>query len=819
MRADASLPIDEALPRIRAALVSGNRLVLAAPPGAGKTTRVPIALLEEPWLAGRRILLLEPRRIAARMAAERMAAMLGEKLGEQIGLSTRVDRRVSARTRIEVVTDGLFTRRILSAPDLDGVGAVLFDEFHERSLAADLGLALARDVQGALRDDLRLVLMSATLDVARIARAFDARIVESEGRSFPVETIYLGKSADRIEEFAARAVRRALRDQAGSVLVFLPGMREILRADSALADLPDDVILAPLYGALPPAAQDRAVSPAPPGKRKVVIATDIAESSLTIEGVSAVVDAGLARVAEYDSDGVGATLVTRRASRASVDQRRGRAGRLGPGVCYRLWDEEGTRGLAAEPVPEILAANLDGLVLALAEWGETDPARLPFIDAPPPGRLVAARAALAALGAIDADGRLTPRGRDMASLPVAPRLAAMIAGARGPGDRALAAEIAALIGERGLGGESTDLRDRLERFRKDGSPRASALKAQAKAWAKGAEPAPIGAAGRAIAGALPLSIARGEPSRGGKERRYQLAGGRLVFLDAGDALANETWLAVADSTGAAAGARILAAAPLSEKDALDLGGVSVEETAKYDAERRAVSGRRIRRLGAIVLEETPLPKPPAAIARAAIIEALRRDGLSLLSHADAITGMLARLALVRAHEGEDWPALSEALLLSRAEDWLAPLLGDPPSIDRPGADDLSRGVLSLLDWRRQRDLDAIAPISIETPAGRRIAIDYAAEGGPMVEARVQEFYGLAQHPAIIRGKVPLIVSLLSPAGRQVALTKDLPRFWREGYRDMAKDMRGQYPKHDWPEDPATARAHAGKTKARLSREG
>lgn len=816
---NAALPIDEALPRIRASLAGGNRLVLAAPPGAGKTTRVPIALLDEAWLAGRRILLLEPRRIAARMAAERMAAMLGERLGERIGLSTRVDRRISARTRIEVVTDGLFTRRILSAPDLDGVGAVLFDEFHERSLAADLGVALARDVQGALRDDLRIVLMSATLDVARIAGAFEAQIVESEGRFYPVETIYLGKSADRIEEFAARAVRRALREQAGSVLVFLPGMREILRTADLLADLSSDVIVAPLYGALSPAEQDRAVSPAPAGKRKVVIATDIAESSLTIEGVGAVVDAGLARVAEYDPDGVGATLVTRRASRASVDQRRGRAGRLGPGVCYRLWDEEGTRGLAAEPVPEILAANLDGLVLALAEWGETDAARLPFIDAPPPGRLVAARAALAALGAVDADGRLTPRGRDMASLPVAPRLAAMIAGARSVAERALAAEIAALIGERGLGGNSTDLRDRLERFRKDASPRASALKAQAKAWANGAEPAPVSAAGRAIAGALPLSIARAEPDRAGKERRYQLAGGRLVFLDAGDALANEPWLAVADSTGAAAGARILAAAPLSEKDALDPGGVSVEETAKFDPERRAVSGRRVRRLGAILLEETPLPKPPAAIARAAIIAAIRRDGLALLLHADAIAGALARLALVRAHEGEDWPALSEGALLSRAEEWLAPLLGDPPSIDRPGADDLRRSVLGLLDWRFQRDLDALAPLSVETPAGRRIAIDYAADGGPRVEARVQEFYGIAQHPALLRGKVPLLVSLLSPAGRQVALTKDLPRFWREGYRDMAKDMRGQYPKHDWPNDPASARAHVGKTKARLSREG
>jgi ATP-dependent helicase HrpB len=819
MSAGAALPIDEALPRIKGALAAKNRLVLAAPPGAGKTTRAPLALLDEDWLAGRRIVMLEPRRIAARMAAERMAATLGEKVGGVIGLSTRVDRRVSATTRIEVVTDGLFTRRILNEPDLGGVGAVLFDEFHERSLAADLGLALARDVQGALREDLRLVLMSATLDVARIAKSFDAGVVESEGRSFPVETIYLGKSADPIEDQAARAVRRALRAQAGSLLVFLPGMREILRTAERLADLPADVIIAPLFGALSPAEQDRAVAPAPAGKRKVVIATDIAESSLTIEGVTAVIDAGLSRVPDYDPDGVGATLVTRRASRASVDQRRGRAGRLGPGVCYRLWDEEGTRGLTAEPVPEILAANLDGLVLALAEWGEKDAARLPFIDPPAPGRLVAARAALAALGALDANGALTERGREMARLPMAPRLAAMIAGARSPAERALAAEIAALIGERGLGGNSTDLRERIERLRRDASPRAVALKAQAKGWAKGDAPAPVGAAGRAIAGALPLSIARADGARAGKERSFQLATGRAVFLEAGDALANEKWLAVADSTGAAAGARILAAAPLSEEDALALGGVTVEESAAFDPARRSVTGRRVTRLGAIELGVAPLPRPAPDIARAAIINALRSEGLGLLTENGAVFGALARLSLLRSHEGEDWPALSEAGLLARAEEWLGPLLGDPPSIDRPGAEDLRRGVLSLLDWRRQRDIDALAPATIETPAGRRIAIDYAAEGGPRVEARVQEFYGLSQHPAVVRGKVPLLVSLLSPAGRQVALTKDLPRFWREGYRDMAKDMRGQYPKHDWPDDPASAKAHMGKTKARLSREG
>lgn len=820
MNAAGPLPIDEALPRLKAALDASNRVVLAAPPGAGKTTRVPLALLNETWLGGRRIIMLEPRRIAARMAAERMAATLGEKIGATVGLSTRVDRRISNDTRIEVVTDGLFTRRIVSEPDLPSVGAVLFDEFHERSLAADLGLALAREAQAALRSDLRLVLMSATMNVARAAAAFDAAIVESEGRAFPVKTIYLGKAPDRLEDHAARAIIRALKDQAGSLLVFLPGAREIQRTAELLGDLPRDIIVAPLYGALSPADQDRAVAPAPPGARKIVLSTDIAESSLTIEGVTTVIDAGMARVAESGGDGGGTSLVTRRASRASVDQRRGRAGRLGPGVCYRLWDEEATRGLVAEPTPEILSATLDSLVLTLAEWGETEPARLAWIDPPADGRIAAARAMLKTLGALDDAGRLTPRGAEMARLPMEPRLAAMIAGAASDRERALAAEIAALIGERGLGGAATDLRDRLARFRTDTSSRARALREQAGRWAKGAAAAPVSEAGRVIARALPAAIARAEPARSDDRRRlYQLAAGRAVFLDGADPLAKEKWLAVADWAGSPAGARILAAAPLTEEDALALGAVKTLDSAVFDPARRAVVARRVTRLGAIELGAAPLPKPDADSARAAIIAALRQDGLALLAGHAAIAETLARLSLARACFGEDWPAMTEADLAARADEWLAPLLGDPPSIDHPGTEDLRRGVLGLLDWSAQRRLDDLAPRRFTTPTGRAIDIDYCAAGGPLIEARVQEFYGLGQQPSVMNGKVALTVSLLSPARRQVALTKDLPGFWRGGYRDMAKDMRSQYPKHDWPDDPANARAHEGMTKARLNRDG
>lgn len=807
------LPIDDVIPDIRAALASGDRLVLAAPPGAGKTTRAPLAILDEAWLGGRKILLLEPRRIAARMAADRMAATRGEKTGGVIGLSTRVDRKVSAQTRIEVITDGLFTRRILNDPELSGVGAVLFDEFHERSLNLDLGLALAIDAQEQLRPDLRLVVMSATLNTARIANALKAPVVESDGRLHPVETIYLGRSDERIEDQAARAVRRALRERGGSVLVFLPGMGEIRRTEERLADLAGDVVVAPLYGALSPADQDRAVAPARTGERKVVLSTDIAESSLTIADVDVVIDAGLARIAEYDASAGGARLVTRRAARANVDQRRGRAGRLRPGACYRLWDEEATRGLAAEPTPEILNADLSGMMLALAEWGEREPARLVFIDAPPAGRVAAAREELKALGAVDAAGALTTRGREIAGFPLPPRLAAMIAGAATGEDRALAAEIAVLIGERGLGGDSVDLRDRIERFRRDKSDRARALRDQAARWGGGGSAARIGDAGRIVAAALPHFIARARPGEAGQ---FQLAGGRAARIDPALPLAGERWLAVAELTGSAANARILSAAPLPEVDALK--NVETAEVAEFDVDRRQFRAKRVRRVGAIVLSETPLPTPSGDVARRALIEALSAHGFSLLDHGAIIGETQARLNFAAAHTDDLWPDASDAMLLDRADEWLAPLLGDPPSLSRPTGDQLRRGVLSLIDRRLQRKLEEAAPLSIETPSGRTLAIDYLHEGGPRIEARVQEFYGLAEHPAIGRGKIPLAVSLLSPAGRQIALTRNLPAFWSGGYRDMAKDMRGRYPRHDWPDDPANARAHAGKTKARLKRE-
>jgi ATP-dependent helicase HrpB len=803
------LPIEEALPDIRARLLNATRLVIAAPPGAGKTTRAPLALMDEPWANGK-ILLLEPRRIAARMAAERMARETGAALGAVIGLSTRVDRKVSRETRVEVVTDGLFTRRLIADPSLEGVCAVIFDEFHERSLAADLGLALALDAQAALRPDLRLIVMSATLDVARVSALLKADAVESAGRQYPVETIYLGKSEDRLEDQVLRAARRALDETDGSILVFLPGRAQIERARGRLEDAGLGADIAPLYGALSPGDQDAAVAPPAPGARKIILATDIAESALTIEGVDAVIDAGLARVALYDPSSGAMKLETRRAARASVDQRRGRAGRLRAGLCYRLWDEAQTRGLPAEPTPEILAADLSAFALSLAEWGERDAARLAFLDPPPAGRLAAARAALEEAGALDPLGALTARGRRMAALPLDPMQSAMIAAAASPAQARLAAEIAALVSERGLGGDSPDIRIRIERFRADRSQRARALFDAARRWAGGGNEtaAPAERAGATIAAAIPSRIARRRAERG----RFLTAGGRAAHLDEKDPLAGADWLVIADMVSAGASARILAAAPIDEAEALSLGRAATRESAEFDRASGRVRARRVSALGAIMLSETPLPRPSAVAARAAIIAAIREDGLAATPFGEAAAAALARIAFARAH-GAKAPVLDEATLLQRLDEWL-PEAGDQMPAPPPAETD--RAILSLLDYDAVRAIDMIAPRFIDSAAGRSLGIDYAHEGGPMIEARAQEFYGMARHPAIARGAAPLLVSLLSPAGRQIALTRDLPAFWANGYRDMAKDMRGRYPKHDWPDDPATARPHEGRPKKRLS---
>jgi ATP-dependent helicase HrpB len=818
MRAVPSLPIDAVLGDLASALAepAGRpNAVLVAPPGAGKTTRVPLALLEAPWRGDRRIILLEPRRLAARAAAERMAATLGEAVGETVGLRVRLGSKVSARTRIEVVTEGVFARMILDDPELDGIAAVLFDEFHERSLDADLGLALALDAQGALREDLRLLAMSATIDGARVAALMgDAPVIVSEGRAFPVETRYLDRDPQtRIEDAVTDAVMRALRAEPGSVLAFLPGQAEIRRTEERLRErLADvmDVDLAPLYGALDRAEQDRAVRPSPAGRRKVVLATSIAETSLTIEGVRVVVDSGLARVPVYEPD-LGLTrLITQRASRASVDQRRGRAGRTQTGVCYRLWAEAATGALEPFTRPEILAADLAGLVLDCAAWGVADPTTLPFLDPPPAPALAEARALLSGLDALDGDGRLTAAGRALRALPLPPRLARMVVSAAERGRAAArdAADLAAVLVERGLGGDAVDLTERVERYRRDRSGRAEDMRRLAAGWAKMATGmvAPAGGeapgTGTLLALAYPDRIARAR----GRPGEYVLANGRGAALDPAAGLAREPFLAVAEIVGKASSARILAAASIALPaiEALFPDRIEARTRVEFDPEARALRARAQRRLGAVALAERILPVPPDEDSAAILARGLASLGVAALPWSKAAQQWRERVMFLRRAEGEPWPDLSDAHLTETLPDWLGPHLSGLTRLDEIGADRLSDALYDLVPWSLRTRLDAEAPTHIEVPTGSRIPVDYAAEGGPALAVRVQELFGLARHPTIGGGRVPLVLHLLSPAQRPIQITRDLPGFWRGSWAAVRADMRGQYPRHPWPEDPTTA---------------
>lgn len=808
--ADVALPVDEALPALTTALGTHANAVLVAPPGAGKTTRVPLVLLDQPWAAGSKILLLEPRRLAARAAAARMAATLGETVGGTIGLRVRFASQISQRTRLEVITEGVFTRMILDDPTLEGVAAVIFDEYHERSLDADLGLALALDAQGALRPDLKLLVMSATLDGARVARLLgDAEVVESQGRAFPVETRYVGRNpALRLEDEVAACIRRALAEEDGSLLVFLPGAAEIRRVAERLNETVRDpaIDIAPLYGALDPAAQDRAVEPAAPGRRKVVLATSIAETSLTIEGVRGVIDCGLARVPRYEPD-VGLTrLETVRVSRAAADQRRGRAGRTEPGVCWRLWDEPQTLSLPAFATPEILAADLASLVLDLAAWGVTDPATLSWLDAPPAGAWTEARALLTELDALGADGRLTDEGRALRRLPLHPRLARMVVDGARAGAGALAADIAAILSEHGLGSD-VELDGRLHAFRRDRSRRAEDTRKAASAWARAAGGSST-SGGAALSPALLLALAY--PDRLAKARgrpgAFVLANGRGAQLDPASALARAPFLAVGEVAGGGAEPRILIAAALELADIEARFASHIESRTElsFDPAAATLRARRVRRLGALTLAEAPLPVPLDDAAARALAEGIARLGLTRLPWTKALQQWRGRVAFLRRAEGELWPDLSDAALASTAADWLAPhLLGKSALADIDAAL-LQAALHALVPWELARRLEAEAPTHFTAPTGSRLAVDYAAEAGPTVSVRVQELFGLASHPALAGGRVPLVLELLSPAHRPIQVTRDLPGFWRGSWALVRSEMRGRYPKHPWPEDPAAA---------------
>jgi len=809
---DTPLPIDDALGALARALRARNSAVLVAPPGAGKTTRVPLVLLDEPWAKDRKILVLEPRRLAARAAAARMASTLHEEVGGTVGLRVRFGSKISKHTRIEVVTEGVFIRLVLDDPSLDGVAAVLFDEFHERSLDADLGLALTQDVQQGLREDLKILVMSATLDGARVASLLgDAPVVESRGRSFEVETRYLGRDARApIERRVVEAAERALRADAGSLLVFLPGAAEIRRAETQLRERITDrnVDIVALFGALDAREQDRAILPALPGRRKIVLATSIAETSLTIEGVRVVIDSGLARVPRYEPD-VGLTrLETVRVSRAAADQRRGRAGRTEAGVCYRLWDEPQTGSLEPYARPEILSADLSSFMLDLAQWGATDPSTLSFLDPPPSAALNEARALLAELGAIDPQGRITDEGRRLRALPLPPRLARMVVDAVAEGAGQFAADIAAVLTERGLGGNDPDLRHRLDQFRRDRSRRAEDARAMAKRWNETAGGKTQGgdhSSGSLLALAYPDRVAK---NRGGGNGAFLLANGRGGSIDPASPLAREPFLVVAELTGAAAASRIVLAAPiaLAEIEARFGSEIKDRDQVTFDRGSASLRARRGRHLGAIVLNEQARQISPDAGTAKLLAEGVAALGIGKLPWSKAQLQFRDRVTFLRRAQDDEWPDLSDGTLARDAAEWLAPFLPDKISLSQIGADDLAAALDALVPWNLRRRLDTEAPTQFAAPSGSHVPIDYEAEEGPKLSIRVQELFGLATHPSIAAGRVPLVVELLSPAHRPVQVTRDLPGFWRGSYADVKTEMKGRYPRHPWPDNPLTAPA-------------
>jgi ATP-dependent helicase HrpB len=809
------LPIHAVLPDLLAALRAGTSAVLVAPPGAGKTTAVAPALLGEPWCAGE-VLLLSPRRLAARAAAERMAAQAGEPVGRTFGYATRLDTKRSAATRVTVLTEGIFRNRIQADPELAGISAVLFDEVHERSLDSDFGLALALDAQAALRPDLRLVAMSATLDGARFARLMGAEdngrtpLIESAGRSFPIDHRHLGRDMrQRIEDAVAAACRQALADEAeGGILAFLPGVAEIERTAERLDRLPAKVVLHRLHGSLDPAEQRAAIAPAAPGIRKLVLATAIAETSLTLDGVRIVIDSGLARRARYDRAAGVTRLSTERVSQAAATQRAGRAGRQAPGVVYRLWEAAATAGLPPYDPPEIIEADLSALLLDCAIWGVSDPSNLRWLDPPPPAAVAEARTRLAALDAIDGDGRPTQHGRAIAALPLPPRLAHMLVAAAPLGLGNVAAELAVLIAERGLGGDAPDLSQRLQRWRSERGRRAEAARGLARRWARLAGDAPAAgipieeAAGLCVALAYPDRIARRRDASG---ETWASVGGRGYRLDPLSPLAREEWLAVAETQGSAAGARILSAASIDRAaiERLYGGRIADQRIVRFDPATGGVVAMRERRLGALRLGGGPDDRPDARAIAEALREGVRAGGVALLPWPESAARLRERAAFARRFDAS-LPDLSDAALLASLDDWLPPLLDGRRRLDAITPGDLADALQGLLGWEGGRAVDRLAPDRLATPAGSTHPIDYAADGGPTVELRPQALFGLSTHPAVGDGRVPLILSLTSPAGRAIQTTRDLPGFWAGSWAAVAKEMRGRYPRHPWPDDPAAA---------------
>jgi ATP-dependent helicase HrpB len=792
-----TLPIHAVLPALLEALRTQPNAVLIAPPGAGKTTAVAPALLAQPWCGGQ-ILLLSPRRLAARAAAERMAELAGEPVGKTIGYATRMDSKQSAATRILVLTEGIFRNRIQAEPDLPGISAVLFDEVHERSLDSDFGLALALDAQSGLRPDLRLIAMSATLDGGRFAALMGgAPVIESEGRSHPLTLRHIGKRAEqRIEDAVAGAVRQALSDEdTGDILAFLPGVAEIERTAERLTGLTAD--LHRLHGSLDPAEQRTAIKKG--DRRKVILATSIAETSLTIDGVRIVIDSGLARRPRYDRAAGMTRLSTEKVSQAAATQRAGRAARQSPGVAYRLWEEAATAGLPPYDPPEILEADLSALLLDCAIWGVSDPTELRWIDPPPAAALNEARTRLSGLNALDENSRPTAHGTAMAKLPLPPRLAHMLieGAARGYGETA--ASVAVLLGERGLGGNDVDLERRLDRWRTERGKRAEAARGLASRWSRmlNASGTARGGVATAIALAFPDRICRRRDASG---EHWASVGGRGFRLDPTSPLARSEWLAVAETQGSASGARILSAAAIDWTEIETLYGDRIESgtQVRFDLASGSVKAETGKRLGALQISKSQDANADPEAVAATLVEGVRTHGLALLNWLEGAAHLRQRATFAGI------TALSDEALLGTLDTWFAPLAKGQRKLAEidPGA--LSQALLGVIGWDGQQTIERLAPAEFRSPAGTTHAIDYAAEAGPTVELRVQALFGIAEHPTIGPNRLPLILSLTSPAGRPIQTTRDLPGFWKGSWADVAKEMRGRYPRHNWPDDPALA---------------
>lgn len=817
------LPIDTVLPQLLTTLDTNPVVVLQAPPGTGKTTRVPLALLKAEFLGQQKIIMLEPRRLAARSAARYMATLLGEEAGQTVGYRTRLDTRVSAATRIEVVTEGILTRILQNDAELSGYGVVIFDEFHERSLQADLGLALVRECQLALREDLRLIVMSATLDAAPLAKLLDdAPVLACQGQMHPVEIRYSAPCRTPWLDHLAQLIRQTVNEETGSILVFLPGEGEIRRLVERLeTGLPEDVQLAPLYGQLSGEAQDFAISPAPAGQRKLVLATAIAETSLTIEGIRIVIDAGFVRAPVYDPGSAMTRLVTRRLAAANAEQRRGRAGRLGPGICIRLWSEEESSRLAPFSTPEIAQTDLADTVLELAQWGVSDPATMAWLDVPPAPAWTQAVQLLQTLEALDNQGKITPHGRAMLALGLSPRLAHMVLRGRERGLGELAADLAALLSERDvmITGQGADLYDRIQLLRGEQTPggvdrgrlrlvRESARRLYLRNSDKSQSITQLESIGLLLALAYPDRVAQRRP---GGPARYVLANGRGAFLPDEDRLARESWLVIADLDGQAREAKIFLAASITQADIEDVLADSIkqQEFVSWDNASQSVQARTQRVLGAVVLEDKALASAPPEAIKQALVRAIQETGLTVFTWTDTEHQWQARLQLMHQLEPAVWPDASDAALLATLAEWAGPWLDGCSRFSHLAKFPLREALTALLDWTQQQALERELPTHLSVPTGSRIAIDYTAEHGPVLAVKLQEMFGLMDTPKLAGGRVPLTIHLLSPAQRPVAVTQNLASFWANAYADVRRDLRGRYPRHPWPEDPFTAEAQRG----------